>query len=224
MNVLGKLAPTTVWNLPKICNRALIGIEIIIGEKVKERMDIQEIRDLLEKALEVLSWCQENADEKWMVDHLMAVRIDLEQSLALLKQQPTAGKFTKECRAHCEVAYRGCEINQEQIQNVIKNTGLLGIEVRLAEGMLAAKKGIELCDRLDSAEAENQKLKNQKEYIYKKEVAQLKMAESINADLLEACLKIQTARNEYRQTGKEFDYKELDKTLDAAIAKASKEG
>ena len=40
------------------------------------------------------------------------------------------------------------------------------------------------------------------------------------SDLLEACLKIQTARNEYRQTGKEFDCKELDKTLDAAIAKA----
>ncbi len=52
----------------------------------------------------------------------------------------------------------------------------------------------------------------------------LDRAEAINKELLDACLKIQTARNEYRQTGKEFDYKELDKTLDAAITRATKEG
>lgn len=47
----------------------------------------EEIIKLIEKALEILSWCQENADEKWMVDHLMAVRIDIDKALALLKQQ-----------------------------------------------------------------------------------------------------------------------------------------
>lgn len=46
----------------------------------------QEVIELLEKAIEVFSWCQENADEKWMKDHLMAVRIDIDQALALLKQ------------------------------------------------------------------------------------------------------------------------------------------
>ena len=46
----------------------------------------KEIKEKLEKALEVFSWCQENADEKWMVDHLAAVRKDIDQALALLKQ------------------------------------------------------------------------------------------------------------------------------------------
>lgn len=88
----------------------------------------KEAIELLEKALEVLSWCQENADEKWMVDHLLTVRTDIDQALSILKlqicqqcvnwvleecttkvpcdmsfsafkkQQPIAGRFTKECR------------------------------------------------------------------------------------------------------------------------------
>ena len=38
-------------------------------------------------------------------------------------------------------------------------------------------------------------------------------------DLLAACLKIQTAREDYRKNGKDFDSEDLDKTLDAAITK-----
>lgn len=43
-------------------------------------------------------------------------------------------------------------------------------------------------------------------------------------DLLEACLKIQTARDEYRKNGKDFDYEDIDKTLDVAIAIAKAVG
>lgn len=46
----------------------------------------KEIEDLLEKALEVFSWCQENADEKWMVDHLALVRKNIDQALTKLRE------------------------------------------------------------------------------------------------------------------------------------------
>ena len=49
-------------------------------------MNEQKVKEWLEKAIEVLSWCQENANEKWMVDHLMIVRKDLDQAISLLKQ------------------------------------------------------------------------------------------------------------------------------------------
>lgn len=39
-------------------------------------------------------------------------------------------------------------------------------------------------------------------------------------DLLAVCEKIQNARDDYRKTGKDFDYKELDRLLEAAIKKA----
>ena len=42
-------------------------------------------------------------------------------------------------------------------------------------------------------------------------------------DLLEVCEKIQTTRDKYQETGEDFDYKELDKLLDVAIAKANKD-
>ena len=50
----------------------------------------------IEKAKEVLSWCQENADEKWMVDHLALVQTHLDQALAELKSQEEKIKRLKE--------------------------------------------------------------------------------------------------------------------------------
>lgn len=66
----------------------------------------------LEKALEVLSWCQENADEKWMVDHLALVRSSIDQALTLLrKEQPKPkcktcggkGKIPRKEKQHCRL-------------------------------------------------------------------------------------------------------------------------
>lgn len=60
---------------------------------------MSQTKEAIEKGLEVLSWCQENADEKWMVDHLALVRTHIDQALAKLKaEQPPAGEFTKKVR------------------------------------------------------------------------------------------------------------------------------
>lgn len=67
------------------------------------------------------------------------------KALTELQKQPPAGDFTKRFRAQCEVVVRDCGINQEQIATVIKNIGLTGVEVRLLEGKLAAKEGLEAC-------------------------------------------------------------------------------
>jgi len=94
----------------------------------------EEIIKLIEKALELLSWCQENADEKWMVDHLMAVRIDIDKALTLLKQQPPAGEFTKKTREE---------------YNEFTNWPDWSIHERL----------METCDIIDRLAAENKQLK-----------------------------------------------------------------
>ena len=78
----------------------------------------KEIRELLEKAQEVLSWCQENADEKWMVAHLALIRTDIDQALALSKQQPPAGEypdseFTRVQRKAVRLAAEAYEEDQE---------------------------------------------------------------------------------------------------------------
>ena len=36
----------------------------------------------LNRIKEVLSWCRENADEKWMVDHLALIDGELDQATA----------------------------------------------------------------------------------------------------------------------------------------------
>ncbi len=68
----------------------------------------QAARELLGKALQVLRWCQENADEKWMKDHLLAVRKDVDQAVALLKQpecKTCGGSKRKPREKHCKLAH-----------------------------------------------------------------------------------------------------------------------
>ena len=98
----------------------------------------KEAIELLEKALEIFSWCQEHADEKWMIDHLAAVRIDIDQTLTILKQQPPAGEFT----------------NSEFIKGA---RALLrqGVDDAQWEYATLLRKA---CARLDRAEASNQDL------------------------------------------------------------------
>ena len=146
---------------------------------MKEAIELLAI-ELLEKALEVFSWCQENADEKWMVDHLALVRTNIDQALAILKQpkdQPSS-EFTKKCRAMAEVFLEStdkltekkcramAEVFLESTDKLTekKLTALLdsnwngvGFIMRifgdLLEGRLAAKEALDLCDRLDTSEA-----------------------------------------------------------------------
>jgi len=54
---------------------------------LKGKIMREEIKEAIEKGLEVLSWCQENADEKWMVAHLALVRTHINQALAKLKEE-----------------------------------------------------------------------------------------------------------------------------------------
>ena len=65
----------------------------------------------------------------------------------------TNKEFAKKFRATCEVAYRDCKLEEKQIQTVLKNTGLLGVQVRLWEGVIAASDGLKACDRLEAVEA-----------------------------------------------------------------------
>jgi len=84
---------------------------------------IEEAKDKINKALEVLSWCQENADEKWMVDHLTLVRTDITQALAKLREAPEPTKFTKMVRKdikdttpnlYASIIWRACDIIEQQ--------------------------------------------------------------------------------------------------------------
>jgi len=109
----------------------------------------KEIIEPLEKARAVARVTEPNkAGYKCIEQHI-------DQALNFVKQQPPVGEFTKIFRADCEVAIRDCDISEKQIQNVLNNTGLLGIKVRLSEGRRAGKQGLEACDRLDSAESIN---------------------------------------------------------------------
>ena len=64
----------------------------------------------------------------------------------------------KRFRATCEVAYRDCKLEEKQIQNVLNNTSLLGIKVRLWEGVSAAKDGLEAIRRLEQLQASHDDL------------------------------------------------------------------
>lgn len=55
------------------------------------------VRELLLKAKEVLSWCIENADEKWMVDHTRLVDSHIDQALAELENCPELEKHRWKC-------------------------------------------------------------------------------------------------------------------------------
>jgi len=89
-----------------------------------------------------------------MKSRAISIQVDSDELLALLRQQPPEGEFTKKLRSHCRVAYRDCNIDEKGLATVIKNSGLIGVLVRLADGMIAAKVGLEACDRLDEAEAD----------------------------------------------------------------------
>ena len=68
--------------------------------------------------------------------------------------QPSGDDFVKSFKATCEVAYRDCNVNQKQIQTTLNNTGLLGIEVRLAEGAESASMGLEALSVITSQKAQ----------------------------------------------------------------------
>ena len=77
-----------------------------------------------------------------------------------------AAELVRRFRPGCEVAYRDCKIDEQGLFNVLKNTGLLGVQVRLMDGAMAGKDGLEACDIIDSliaqlaaARAENAKLR-----------------------------------------------------------------
>lgn len=101
-------------------------------------MSVEKARELLEELI--------NNPE--LFDAEMQRRAN--DALAELSKPLEQGEFTGCFRAHCEVAYRDCKIKQDRIETVFKNTGWLGLEVRFAEGMLTAKKGLEACDIIDS--------------------------------------------------------------------------
>lgn len=141
--------------------------------------EIREIRELLEKALEVLSWCQENADEKWMVDHLMAVRIDIDQALTLLKQQPESrylacgcilciceiqgqcqGCGAKFCPEHAREAGHYTDCQQPTAGEFTKDLREIYSDFKCPSGRIVKGHALvlEACDRLDTAEAINKEL------------------------------------------------------------------
>ncbi len=112
--------------------------------------------ELIEKLADENKW-EKNRDGYWVYSETCPCVI-ARQAIAKLKEHPSASEFTKRFRATCEVAYRDCNISEKQIQNVLNNTGLLGLRVRLLEGMSAAKDGLEACDRLDRSESSRKEL------------------------------------------------------------------
>ncbi len=112
----------------------------------------QEVIELLEK-IENSRTVTGPTDERLGI--ILELKKVARQAIAILKQLPaqTVSEFTKECRAHCEVYLRGGWTTQKQIKTIIKNVGLLGIEVRLSEARLAVKTSLEACDRLDKVAA-----------------------------------------------------------------------
>lgn len=154
-------------------------------------MDIQEIIDLL-KNIRIEAG---KAYPDWATIQTLAA-----DAWSIIEQQLTAGEFTIKMRRiympkdpriavpiEWEYILKLCDrLDRAEAENKrLKDT--LAKDFNEATQRLFKEVGLDkLQVRLDTAEAENQKLKNQKEYIYKKEVAQLKTAESLNADLLEA--------------------------------------
>jgi len=96
-----------------------------------------------EEAIELLRNC----------DKLIRYHPNVRKAIELLESVP-AGEFTKKFRASCKVTRESCDITEEQIQNVINNTGVLGLKVRYIEALVNAKEGLEACDRIDRLEAE----------------------------------------------------------------------
>ncbi|GAH12668.1 unnamed protein product, partial [marine sediment metagenome] len=58
----------------------------------------KEVIDKLNKAKEVLRWCQENANEEWMVKHLALVMLTIAQALAELQKHLDYGFYGDEFR------------------------------------------------------------------------------------------------------------------------------
>jgi len=85
----------------------------------------QNIKEAIEKGLEVLSWCQENADEKWMVDHLALVRTHLDQAFALLRtepEQPSADGMTDKFNKLTEELKSMFTVSQAMARNSFDST------------------------------------------------------------------------------------------------------
>lgn len=84
-----------------LIDKANVELERPVGNKSTE----------LNKAKEVLSWCQENADEKWMVDHLGLVNKYLGQAIAEL--QVPAGLTNIKLHRRCQAAESAVKENIE---------------------------------------------------------------------------------------------------------------
>jgi hypothetical protein len=131
-------------------------------------MDIQEIIDLLESIIKYYT------KKDGCSRAPMYVKQQVDQALTLLKQQPTAGEFTKTIRHNLRVQSRAGDTHR--LGNIYTELLKKACD-RLDTETEVSLKSLEACTL---ANIENAKLQSR-----------LDTAEAINKDLLEACEKVQ---------------------------------
>lgn len=127
-----------------VIDKAIVELERPVGNKSTE----------LNKAKEVLSWCQENADEKWMVDHLALVDKHLEQAIAEL--QKPAGLTNIKLHRRCQAAESAVKENID----VCRRQGVsLGRKLANAGYLILEDETKAQAKRIEELEKENKQLK-----------------------------------------------------------------
>lgn len=103
------------------------------------------------KDVAVDSFICEKCKKPFWPDHIRNLGLNVKRCLKCQdKPKEDVAEFVARFRATCEVAHRDCNISEKQIQNVLSNTGILGLRVRLLEGTSAAKMGLEAADIIES--------------------------------------------------------------------------